>query len=481
MRNASRIIAAVLFSCFLVMTHGFAQKAPVSPEHPWRSNQESTFSRDLKALPDPTYGLPVNKVYTLADLVDLAEQHNPETRVAWQLAKTQAASLGIAKSALYPVVAAVALAATQRSGPLIGPNFHLQTIGLFQPTINLDYLIFDFGGRAGAIAAAKANLFNANFAFNDTHLKIIYQVTSAYYRLLNAIGQQDAAQASLANAQAVQQNAEQRLNNGLATAPDVLEAKAQRAQAEYDLQAAIGAQDIAQGDLSTSLGLRPDVPLPVQGIDALATPSALAESANQAIDRAFEQRPDLMQQVARIRAADGALEQARSAYLPSLSFSTENGWVRAYGQQDAFPGSYAQGKIWSTELSLKWTIFDGGKRESEIAQAKARQAQAQAGIDALRDQIANEVWTAYSNAKTALRQQQAAAALLEASEQSYSSALQAYNYGVRSLLDVVSAQRILAQARTANVSARTQVLNQIATLAFRTGDLLHAQSVRPQP
>jgi outer membrane protein len=481
MRSVSRVITVVLFGLLLTRTRAHAQKAPTSPEHPWSSPQESTFSRDLKAQPEPAYNLPAGKIYTLADLIDLAEQHNPETRIAWQSAKNEAAALGIAKSSLYPTLAALALAATQQTGPLIGPDFHLQNLGLFQPAVSLDYLIFDFGGRSGAIATARANLFNANFAFNDTHLKIIYQVTSAYYRLLNAIGQQDAAKANLANAQAVQQNAEQRLANGLATAPDVLEAKAQRAQAEYDLQTAIGAQEIAQGNLSTSLGLRPSVALAVQGIEALATPTALVESANQAIDRAFEQRPDLKQQVAKVRAAEGVQEQARSAYFPSLSFSGQDGWVRAYGQQDAYPGSYASGKVWSASLSLKWTIFDGGKRESESAQAKAQRAQAQAAIDALRDQIADEVWTAYSNANTALRQQQAAAALLEASEQSYSSALQAYNYGVRSLLDVVSAQRALAQARTANVTARTQVLNQIANLAFRTGDLLHAQSVKPQP
>jgi outer membrane protein TolC len=481
MTKAGQVSTAILFCFLFAMMPGLAQNVPVSPDRPWHSGSASQFSHDLQALPEPAYRIAADKIYTLGELVDLAEQHNPETRIAWQSAKSRAAALGIVKSALYPTVAAVALAATERVGTLIGADFHLQNLGLFQPTVNLDYLIFDFGGRAGAIAAAKANLFEADFAFNDTHLKIIYQVTSAYYRLLNAIGQQDAARASLANAQAVQQNAEQRLNNGLATAPDVLEAKAQTAQAEYDLQAAVGAQEIAQGDLSTALGLRPDIAIPVQGIDALATPTVLSESANQAIDRAFEQRPDLMQQVARIREVEGTLKQAHSAYLPTLSFSGEDGWVRAYGQQDAFPGTYASGKTWMASLNLKWTIFDGGKRESEIAQAQAQRTQAQAGINALRDRIADEVWTAYSNAKTALRQQQAAAALLAASEQSYASALQAYNYGVRSLLDVVSAQRTLAQARTANVSARTQVLSQIATLAFRTGDLLQAQSAKARP
>jgi outer membrane protein TolC len=51
--------------------------------------------------------------------------------------------------------------------------------------------------------------------------------------------------------------------------------------------------------------------------------------------------------------------------------------------------------------------------------------------------------------------------------------LQSYNYGVRSQIDVVSAQRALAAARTEDVSARTQLLTTIAALAFQTGDLLH--------
>jgi len=53
--------------------------------------------------------------------------------------------------------------------------------------------------------------------------------------------------------------------------------------------------------------------------------------------------------------------------------------------------------------------------------------------------------------------------------------LQSYNYGVRSQIDVVSAQRALAAARTADVTARTQLLTGIAALAFQTGDLLHAK------
>jgi outer membrane protein len=57
----------------------------------------------------------------------------------------------------------------------------------------------------------------------------------SYYRLLSSIGQEDATRASLSNARAVLEAAEDRLAHGLATLPDVLEARSATAQAEYDL------------------------------------------------------------------------------------------------------------------------------------------------------------------------------------------------------------------------------------------------------
>ena len=102
----------------------------------------------------------------------------------------------------------------------------------------MDYTIFDFGRRLDEIAISRNNLLAANFLFNDTHRKVIFQVMAAYYRVLNAKGQEDAAEANLKNAQTVQQAAEARLELGLATLPDVLEARSAAAQADYDLQAA---------------------------------------------------------------------------------------------------------------------------------------------------------------------------------------------------------------------------------------------------
>jgi outer membrane protein TolC len=108
-----------------------------------------------------------------------------------------------------------------------------------------------------------------------------------------------------------------------------------------------------------------------------------------------------------------------------------------------------------------------------VAQARAERAATLAEIEATRDRISNQVWAAYSNLKTAERQQQAAAALLAAANESYAAARESYSYGVRNLLDVIAAQKALAQAASEDVSARAQLLLQSANLAFQTGDLIY--------
>ncbi|HEY5253504.1 MAG TPA: TolC family protein [Acidobacteriaceae bacterium] len=469
------LFAAAANSCLI------AQSAPRASDSIWQPGNVQSLEQE-RPVQTPQPGNPdVDKTYTLAELINLAEQHNPDTRVAWQQAKSRADALGIARGALYPTLSAVAIAASIRQAPLIGEYFHRQTLGIFEPVLQVEYLVFDIGGRSGAIDAAKADLLASDFAFNDTHRRIIYQVASAYYQLLNAEGQREAAEVSLENAKAVEEDASARLANGLATKPDELEATAARAQADYNLQAAVGTVAIARGDLATAAGFTATTLFKVQEIDQLQLPNAIADSVDQEIERAFSQRPDLLRQLARLRAADASIKQAKSTYFPSLSFNGEGGEARAYGQQDLLPGTYAEGEIWTAQLNLTWTLFDGARREYRIAQAQADKKAAQAAIDSLRDQIANQVWAAYSNVQTALRQQKAADSLLTASQQSYEAAHEAYGYGVRNLLDVVSAQKTLAQARSEDISARTQLLLQVTNLAFRTGDLIQTQHWSPAP
>jgi outer membrane protein TolC len=410
------------------------------------------------------------KSYSLVELIDLAETYNPETRFAWERAREQAATLGLARSELYPALAAAALAQLNRGNAFFGTSYYRQSIAEFDGILQLSYTLFDFGARAARISVAKAEVLAANLVFNDTHRRVIYLVEEAYYQVLNSSGQLGAAQASLTNAQTVQQEAEDRLQNGLATQPDVLEARSATAQAEYELQAIVGTQEVAKGKLAKALGSLPTFPVQVQPLDQLSIPDTLADTVDQALNRAFEQRPDLIQQLAEVQAANAKVKEARAAYYPTLNLHAAGGGQGLYASQDSGPWVHRGDWVGGIGLSLSLPLFDGGARRSKLARAKADVLASEAGVNVARDAIAEEIWRAYSNLRTSFRQRQSALALLSAAEQSYAAALESYNHGLRNLLDVTAAQRTLAQARSTDVLARTQVLASLADLAFKTGD-----------
>jgi outer membrane protein len=458
-----------------------AQGVPPSPSRPWYFSTAREIREEAKASRVSRLSIDATKVYSLAELVDFAERNNPQTRVAWEAAAARAADLHVAQSELYPALIAVALAQANHQDILFGNAFFRQTVTTFGPGLQLNYTVVDFGARRGRIAAAQAELAAANFGFNDTHRKIIFQVADTYYRLLNAVGQVGAAEASLLNAKTVQEAAEQKLELGLATLPDALQARSATAQAEYDLQSARGAEEIARGDLATTLAIAPTVRIRVQSLDELPAPEIPDDSIEQLLDRALEKRPDLWQQLAQVEAATGRVREARAAYYPSVKFQTSVDELFLLGRQERVPSVGTAFLSWAAGVRLDWTIFDGGARKNNLLKAEAIRNSAAAQAEVATDQIADEVWRTYSNVKTALRQRQAAIAFLQAAKQSYVAAVEAYQYGVRSLLDVTAAQRTLAQARTADVAARTEVFDRLAEMAFRTGELMRISGSRGRP
>jgi len=481
-----RVDTLVLRLCLAVLTlliaspRVRAQQAPTTPAQPWTSSYEQQIKNENRAYQSPAFTVDPNRSYSLPELIDLAEQHNPQTRFAWERAKAQAAALGIARSEWYPMLGAILAGQVDRFALLIDAAFTRQTVSTSDLALTLSYSILDLGRRP-RIQQASAQLLAANFGFNDTHRNIIYQVRQAYYIVLAAAAQQQAAEANLANAQAVQSAAEDRLANGLATRPDVLEAQSATAQAQYNLQTAIGAYQNARGDLATAIGAPATVAVQVEPVTSLSIPDTIEESVEELIARALQQRPDLLQQVADLRAREAQVKQAKSAYYPTLTTSVLAGQQYLSGFQEQFPSTQTSLFAGSASATLSWTIFDGGARRSSVVQTEANRRAAAAQVDTTRNQVADEVWRAYFNVKTAFRQREAAAALLQSAQESYNAALEAYHYGVRNLLDVTSAQQVLAQARSTDIAASTQLLTALATLSFRTGDLLGTNTKAGKP
>ena len=449
----------------------WGQKAPATPNVPWLPDRHS-LERDMVAVASREASIDVEHVYSLGELIDIAESNSPTTQAAWNRAKVSAASVGIAKSELFPTIIAATSGRTYLNPQLFGPTFVLQDWGVFDAKIRLAYTLVDFGGRRTEITAAQARLVATNLSFNNEHLILIRQVSQAYFNLLKARGLREAAEVSLNDAKTTEAAAQERRNNGLATVPEVLEAKAATAKAAYDLQSAIGAEQVEVGNLARAITANPLKPLKVEPLDQLRIPDKLDQSVEDAIHTAFKDRPDLQADEASVRAAQAEIKHAHAAYYPTLTFDGSKGWIRGFGEQYRSPADYAKTYTYDATLGLKWTVFDGLRREKSITRAKAEEKVAAEEVRDRQDEITNQVWNDYANAATALEQRQAAAALLSAASESYSATLESYKDGVRNFLDVLAAEDALAQARAIDVTARTQVLQTFTDLDFRTGDLL---------
>jgi len=415
--------------------------------------------------------------YTLAELIDIAEHNNPQTRIVWERAKQKAEELGVAKSAYYPILAGEAAVAAERiidpfPKPLAPLGYVFVRIPLVQPEVTLQYLIFDFGRRAARVDAARAEQCAAGAHFIRTNQEVAYGVASRYYSLVTAKERLQASVESLKTTQTTQDAAEEQLRNGRSTLPDVLNARAETAQALFDKESADGDERIARVALTEAIGVEPTPDITIDYQPNASLPEELTMPINELIERAMKGRPDLESQAAEIRAADEAIRLAKAEYRPTIGFSGTAAYTSIWPTASYGELGSASAPTWSAGISLDWRLFDGGARKHELLDAESKWRAAKDELTDKQDQTTREVWTAYIGFHTAYRKQEAAVALLNSANASYSASLDAYKYGVKNLIDVVTAEKQLAQARLSSVAARSQLLLDAVDLEFVTGNLL---------
>jgi len=198
----------------------------------------------------------------------------------------------------------------------------------------------------------------------------------------------------------------------------------------------------------------------------------------------MQQRPDLRAISEALQAANAQLKIAKAEYLPTISFGAFAG-QQALWPSTNVPGpnqlGYANESVWSVGVSAHWTIFDGGLRRREVQMADSKRREVENARREKQDAIGREVWTAYVQFRTAVRQHEAAETLLTSASTSYDASLDAYKYGVKNLVDLVTAENQLAQARLADVQSRSAVRINAANLDYTTGNLLRQQPPVAQP
>jgi outer membrane protein TolC len=489
-----------LATCLFGVPSFGGDEPPPSAFKPWYPPElgayEKTLAQSEAGPATGAAGIEVDpgKVYELQELIDIAERTNPQTRSAWERACQAAAAVGLSRSAYYPTLVASAGAGyeraftpfptlTQGPGPsdvsIAGGGTLVAEAALERASVAVRWLLLDFGQRKAATTSARESLMAANVSFNAVHQQIVFAVTRRFYELNVARQRVTVAQTAVDAAAVVAQSARARLEHGLAIQPESLQAEQQSAQAAFELEAARGALGEAETALVESLGVRPTAPVRVAEVPEDAFPGASATSADELIDRALSQRPDLVARFAEVRARQAEVDRARAAFYPKVVLDANAGYTRldvSIEDSKYFGGTEP---VYGAGVFLHWSIFDGFARRRRLDAAESELRAAQAALADSRNSVIREVAKARTDFETALRKRESAAKLVAASDSAFNAFLEAYRRGVGTYVEVGTAQRDLAAARSLEIDTRSAIYTSAAALAAAVGDLAREGATPP--
>ncbi len=403
--------------------------------------------------------------WSLPELIDLALQTSNDTRVSWFQARAAAAEMQSKKGEYYPDVD-LSLETTRIKGSAIGGRFTFAQTST-RPFLELNWILFDFGKRRADVEEAKQTLIAANFTHNFAIQNVILKVQQAYYQFLNAKALAQSQESDLKRAQANLDAAEQRHDAGVATIADVLQARTALSQAQLSLDTTRGTIQILRGVLAVAIGVGPAIAETLEVVDDLPAALPLDQTSEQVaplIRQAMAMRPDLDAARSEVFASQAHIRSARAERLPTIEFETNVD--RLY-----FLNVSGVTNNYLATLAIRFPLFDGFSRAFDVLQAKEEEEAARARVASLQQQVGLQVWTSYFNLDTAKQKIRTAQSLLKSAQESYDVALGRYQEGVGSILDLLSAQSALQDAKSQEVQTRTEWLLAVAQLAHDTGTL----------
>jgi outer membrane protein len=422
-------------------------------------------------------GLPEGRS-SLMSLVALALETNPETRSSWENARVKAAEYGSVRSFWYPTFAIGASLSTSRAIYPAGVSGNIADVmdaefsGVY-PSAELSYVLLDFGRRSSADAEARQILWIANLEFNRKIQTTVFEVQRTYFELDTSLGLYNASLSELELALTVVDAVEDRMAVGLATAPELLFARQELAQAEYDVQSRISGIDDARSALLVAIGLPATTPIEIEPLSDVPLPGNLDFEVQQAINTALQERPDLAAAVAGVRAAEAAVDFAKSDFYPTVDFQGGVGWEQFYlnvrvNNQNWESQDYG-GINYSVGLTGNWILFEGFELRNNLRRARAARRKAQADLEALRIKAIGEVWDSYSDYLAAQRQYEFGVALVESSRESYDAMLASYDVGLATITELVASERSLAASLAELVKTRGLLLTSSAEVSYAIG------------
>ena len=398
----------------------------------------------------------------MVEVVDVALRNNPATRAAWADARAANAEYRSAKGAWLPTVNLSGSATRAESGR--SPGGPEAPVTNYNATASLSYLILDFGGRAASVDESRQAFFAEEWTRNAVIQNTVLQAEVAFFSYAEARAMLEANRTSLAEAEANLAAAEERKRVGLATNADVLQARTAYSEVKLAVLESEGRVRTARASLAVSMGYQPDVSQELD-VSAPEIPNAgLSATVEELIDRALAGSPELQASRAASREATARVTQAWSRMLPSLSASGYIGRTWPRGEPD-YSESY------SGTLQVQIPIFTGFSQQFDLFRVRAQAEAQRERTRGVEQETVLRVFSAHSDFLTAVERLKTTDDLVASARQSEEVASGRYREGVGNILDLLSAQRVLAVARAEQVNARLSWFITLTQLAHDVGVL----------
>jgi outer membrane protein TolC len=236
-----------------------------------------------------------------------------------------------------------------------------------------------------ANVAAKQDVLVAKTQLDETQDGIALQIRQLYYNILINAQEIEASQAQLTAAQVKDEESRSDVARGNALEEAVLQSQASVLQArQEDLTLRLQGNDLRR-QLADVLGLPVNTAIDLD--PAAAAISLDIPSRVDAVRIALDRNPDLIAARQTLVKAQAGLAAAKDAYIPDVTA------LSRYSYQSGVP--LLEHNFGTFGLSLKYDLFDGGRREANIREARSELRSAQVTVDNLQSEIEVQVQAVY--------------------------------------------------------------------------------------
>lgn len=395
---------------------------------------------------------------SLAAAILLAQQNSPTAIAARGSLQSDKAEVRSAYGAFLPSISASFGASRQFTygGSLNRVNSAGEKVTIvnqwnYNNSLGFSAVLFS-AAHIPNVRAAKADVAAANANIQAQQFNVALGVEQQFYAALSARESADAARTQLEQAQEQLLSARRRVVAGAATASDSLTAVVQIANAVLALRTAQNQQRDADAALTRLAGST--IPLSAELNDPDVTARDTVQVDSTALVARAGVSPTIAQASAQLDAAKARRNAARAGYLPTVNASFSQGGTGngVYGFGSApFPYS---GQL---TFGLSIPIFNQFQTQAQVTNASVNQANA---VATLRDTKLEAVQLSvqYIDALR-LGQEQilVQTASIAAATENLRVVQQRYNLGLSTIVDLLTAQTTLNQAKSNLIAAHNSV------------------------